>query len=271
MAGDLDHGKELSTLDFSNLIGGPLNAVVEAQAKSAITTADFIKTVGFDKDNKVITTDFEYTKEDADGNTADFKLSVPFLTMLPIPYVEVDEASIEFNANITSTTSSNSSSDFSGSTSTSGGGGWWFARASFKANASYQKKSSSTQEVKKTYSMQVKVRAKQADMPAGTSKILSILENVITEKKISGFNVSFNGSTLTIPSTTVSNDFAVGATVTIGTNSSYTLKTAINNGDTITKIELNENINSSDITDGAEIKINDSSSDIKIIEIKKNS
>jgi len=32
-------GRELSSLDFGNLIGGPLNAVVEAQAKSAITTA----------------------------------------------------------------------------------------------------------------------------------------------------------------------------------------------------------------------------------------
>ncbi len=29
-------GKELATLDFANLIGGPLNAVVEAQANPCL-------------------------------------------------------------------------------------------------------------------------------------------------------------------------------------------------------------------------------------------
>ena len=38
-------GRELASLDFANLIGSPLNAVVESQAKSAITTANFIKEV----------------------------------------------------------------------------------------------------------------------------------------------------------------------------------------------------------------------------------
>ncbi len=45
----------IASLDFANLIGGPLNAVVEAQAKSAITTANFIKEVAFTKEgNKVL-------------------------------------------------------------------------------------------------------------------------------------------------------------------------------------------------------------------------
>ena len=192
-------GQELATLDFSNLIGGPLNAIVESQAKSAITTADFVKSVGFDKNNKVISTDFEYTKEDADGVQQNFKLSVPLLTMLPIPYIEIDEATIQFNANLTSTTSSESSSDVKGSSTVSGKGGWWFAKASMKASASYQKKSSKTDEVKKTYSMAITVKAKQADMPAGTSRVLSILENVITEKQLTTNTAPATPTTPTTP------------------------------------------------------------------------
>ena len=42
-------GTELSSLNFGNMIGGPLCAVIEAQTQAARATADFIKTVGFDK------------------------------------------------------------------------------------------------------------------------------------------------------------------------------------------------------------------------------
>ena len=46
-------GTELATLDFGNLIGGPLVAVITAQSVAARSTADFIKTVGFyPKDQK---------------------------------------------------------------------------------------------------------------------------------------------------------------------------------------------------------------------------
>ncbi len=38
-------GSELSNLDFGNIIGGPLLAVIDAQARSAATTMAFINTV----------------------------------------------------------------------------------------------------------------------------------------------------------------------------------------------------------------------------------
>ena len=47
---DSDYGKELASLDFKNLIGGPLSAVVEAQAMAAESTVNFIKNMGFDQE-----------------------------------------------------------------------------------------------------------------------------------------------------------------------------------------------------------------------------
>ena len=43
-----NHGEELSSIDFESLIGGPLSAIVHAQAKSAMSTINFIESVGFD-------------------------------------------------------------------------------------------------------------------------------------------------------------------------------------------------------------------------------
>ncbi|NTW09089.1 MAG: DUF2589 domain-containing protein, partial [Anaerolineaceae bacterium] len=40
-------GKELSSLNFASIIGGPLRAAIHAQAQAAQTTVDFIKKVGF--------------------------------------------------------------------------------------------------------------------------------------------------------------------------------------------------------------------------------
>jgi hypothetical protein len=52
--------KELASIDYVNLFGGILNAIVEAQAKAAITTVNFIKEVAFDKENKVVEVNFDY-------------------------------------------------------------------------------------------------------------------------------------------------------------------------------------------------------------------
>jgi len=40
-------GQELSSIDFASMLGGPLMAVVDAQAKAAMSSVNFIKAVGF--------------------------------------------------------------------------------------------------------------------------------------------------------------------------------------------------------------------------------
>jgi Protein of unknown function (DUF2589) len=42
-------GQELASLDFASMLGGPLVAVVNAQAQAAMSTVNFIKEVGFKK------------------------------------------------------------------------------------------------------------------------------------------------------------------------------------------------------------------------------
>lgn len=169
-------GKELATLDFANLIGGPLNAVVEAQAKSGLATVNFIKETSFDKDGNLINVDFKYSREGGD-----FSLTVPFLTLLPVPYITISEAEIEFNAKITSINESKADDDL-----TTGGeleASTWWSSAKLQSKTSYQRKTTATEREERTFDMHVRVLAGNQEIPAGTERLLTILEGSIAEKK----------------------------------------------------------------------------------------
>lgn len=292
---------EVSSIDFSAIIGGALNAVVSAQRESAETTVDFIRSVGF-KPGEVdpntgntigvgdpICVSFSYDKEvspsqvqgtreikvavadagsaysedkpitiqtkdsgvdiaeaeikvnsaggitkvsltkiydetlikdnasvaavqDGTNKTAQLKLTVieagtpipavyqkmqievPILTMMPIPFIKIDYTDIEFNVKINSVSTTNtedtSNSDVN-SDSSFGYKGWGFsASTNLKTSISHQKKSTSGEEVKKDYSLNIKVHAVQDDMPAGMSRILDILEDSISTKAIAAPSAS---------------------------------------------------------------------------------
>lgn len=288
-------GNELASLDFANLIGGPLNAVITAQSNAALSTANFIKTVGFDENNKLVYVDFKYPKEvspyqaavnpklisaklttaisglqpnetitivfktqtpadtmiegtgklkadsigviaintfvDIDvageykaNNTGvinstlnatvvgasitvtpaltlststlinskpavfqDMQFSVPLLTMLPIPFIKVDQITIDFNAKITSTETQTSSSEFSTAGNLTAGYGGRRANVKFSGSVAYKKTNSSGSSIERTYSMGIHVQASQDEMPAGMEKLLNILEGamIATPGKIS--------------------------------------------------------------------------------------
>ena len=187
-------GDELSSLDFESMIGGPLNAVVKAQAKSAVTSVDFIKAVGFESNDQgevtgptMITFQYdkpvEVTKDDGttEIQVKPYRLTVPFLTMLPIPFIRVEETTIDFNAKITAVQESSSTSSHGLNTELKAKAGWGWGSASLKVNYSYKKSTSASQKVERTYSLSVHVRAVQDELPAGTERLLSILENNIAE------------------------------------------------------------------------------------------
>ncbi|MGV8174567.1 MAG: DUF2589 domain-containing protein [Methanothrix sp.] len=174
-------GRELATLDFANLIGGPLNAVVEAQAKSAITTANFIKEVAFDKNGEVVNVEFSYSRKNENGNNQDCSLTVPLLTMLPVPYITITEAEVEFNAKITSVNEYHMEDNFQTAEELTGEYYGWYVTAKLQSKSSYQRKTSASDREERTFDMHVRVLASNQDVPAGTERLLTILEDAISE------------------------------------------------------------------------------------------
>lgn len=182
-------GEELATVDFQSMIGGPLNAVIKAQAQAAITSVDFIKAVGFNQEGNPEMVSFSYDKpietKDANGvvtvTSKPYKLTVPLLAMVPIPFIRVEEAAVDFNAKITSMTESTTAASHDLSTALGVKAGWGPVSAELKVNYAYKQTTSSGVKEERTYSLSVHVRAVQDELPAGTARLLSILENAIKE------------------------------------------------------------------------------------------
>jgi Protein of unknown function (DUF2589) len=200
--------QELNSLDFSVYIGGPLQAAVDAQHAASMSQVKFIKEVGFitTAANAAATppvlastdlryVDFKYKKRVPNPNfgklpaeavpaganvTNEFldqeiTIKVPFLTMLTIPALRIEEINIDFNAKLTSVETTAASSEFAGSAELSAK----FWKVKFKASASYKRSTSSTTNVEKTYNLGVRVRAVNDELPAGLDRILTMLEDSI--------------------------------------------------------------------------------------------
>lgn len=286
----VEPGRELSSINFEAMLGGPLIAVVNAQAQAAMSSVNFIKAVGFKQGNaddptKAQTGDpiyvsFKYPKEiaafeppqpaqvtvavtvtgggyttapvvtpsggggtgltltaalGAGGSVASITvtnpgtgytsaptlaiaapppggtqatataafiaakpavpaqfavmmLEVPILTMLPIPFIRIEETTIDFNAKINSVEETKTDETFKLDASLDAKVRYpplfSVATVKLKVSTSYQKNTQSGTKVDRTYSMAVHIRAVQDEMPAGMEKILGILEDAIKSQPV---------------------------------------------------------------------------------------
>lgn len=69
---------------------GPLIAVINAQAQAAMSTINFVNSVAFDSNKNAISVSFIYNSiNSTSGAIQTNNLTVPLLTMLPIPFIQV--------------------------------------------------------------------------------------------------------------------------------------------------------------------------------------
>ncbi|MCX7775170.1 MAG: DUF2589 domain-containing protein [Rectinemataceae bacterium] len=191
-------GQELASLDFENLIGGPLIAVVHAQAQAAMATVNFIKQVGFkppatpsanpleQSTGEPATVTFSYIKkvpkQDGGEEAKNAQLTVPLLAMLPIPYLRVSEATVDFLAKINSVQYRQVDTNVAVSGELEAKAGFLFGSARLKVSTTFQRQTKEGSTVTRDYSMGVKVRAVQEEIPGGLDRLLSILESLIKEE-----------------------------------------------------------------------------------------
>ncbi len=186
-----DFAAELGSIDFATIIGGPLDACVTAQTNASLSTVDFIKEVGFDKDDKLRYVDFSHTKSKVNPNyqstnpdlpagtnttdeyiEEDVKLTVPFISVLSIPSLRIETCEINFNVKLNSTYTKDVSSEFGIDVGVKGGG---LGAVKFDVSVSYKRSSATGIKVEKEYSLGVKVVATNDEMPAGLEKVLGML------------------------------------------------------------------------------------------------
>ena len=121
-----------------------------------------------------------------DAQFTPHELMVPILTMLPIPFIRIEETTIDFNAKINSVQYQKTDSNFKLSAGLTakgiGGYGPVMGTVKLKVSTSYQRNSRSGNSVNRTYSMAVHVRAVQDEMPPGMERLLGILEDSVQSK-----------------------------------------------------------------------------------------
>jgi hypothetical protein len=153
---------------------GPLTAVLEAQARTGTAALDFIQTVGMDTNNKAVTVEFKYdTTNPTNGSVTVETMRVPLLTMVPISFMRIDSVSLNYDVKLLrhTVTQAEEGHTILGATLPDTASKY-FKASRFDASFSDQGASGAS-----TFSMSV--QASQDAMPAGLSKVLSILEDAI--------------------------------------------------------------------------------------------
>ena len=186
-------GQEMA-LPMEQIIGGPLQAVVKAQALAASSTVDFIQQVGLNPPpigggaQTARTVDFSFqrrvpAREEEDGEGSDVlttetvQLTVPLLTIIPVPFIRVKEATIDFEAQVSSSTLNTTDSTFGISAEASGG--FWGVK--FSVKASYTRNTKTSDQVNRSSTLKVHVYAVQDEIPAGLDRVLTILQTAIDD------------------------------------------------------------------------------------------
>lgn len=173
-------------LELQQLIAAPLVATIEADTMSAQKYLDYLTKIAFDdcdpstgKTGNLRTLAFSYTEQDSDGKTYQREVSVPLITILPLPLLHVEEADFDFDIKIIDALTEKFEESFSFDEGTAKDSG---KQERMKMRASLAPRSGKHEgELQQSLAanMKVKVKMRQSDMPAGLSNILHLAANNI--------------------------------------------------------------------------------------------
>lgn len=204
---------ELRALPLEHIIGAPLVAAITAQALAANTTVDFIKDVGLkpralgpgenETDLDIVSgesgkpglearyVDFKFDRVleertevtpatdpptyETKLSTVPSKLTVPLLTIVPIPYIRINDMTIDFEFQIKDVETKESTTV--AKVSTEAGGRYWFVKASIKG--SYSNRTVNKRETDRRTSLKITVNAVQDQIPEGLGRVLDMLNEAM--------------------------------------------------------------------------------------------
>jgi Protein of unknown function (DUF2589) len=162
---------------------GEVTSVTLTNPGSNYTSAPTVRFSGGEGSGAAATAEFSQGSPAVPAQFVTMNLDVPILTMLPIPFIRIEETTIDFNAKINSVEETKTDETFKFDASLDATVKYpplfSVATVNLKVSTSYQKNTQTGSKVDRTYSMAVHIRAVQDEMPGGMEKILGILEDAI--------------------------------------------------------------------------------------------
>jgi hypothetical protein len=180
-------GDEFKGLPMRELIGGPLIAAAEAQEKLAATAWSFYQRIAFEADEKTgaLTKEPRMIKIEVErpvekgGEMVLLKQKVqaPFIGLVPIPSLLIDNINIDFQMEVTATNTEKSTTAAETSTSIKGGSFWYPVKAEISGKVSTSRENTRTSN--QTAKYHVHVTASQQPQTEGLSKLMDIMASCI--------------------------------------------------------------------------------------------
>jgi hypothetical protein len=173
---------QLSNIDFSQILGGPMSAAVAAEGQAAMVTLNYIEQVGFKPGKngalEAVEVDFSYNKDitNTDGTAGKISetMSVPVLSIVPIPALQVSQLSIDLNvklSNVSKNTSTNTIVSSKNASATAGIFAKLFEPVSLSCHVTDRNVTTGLSTTSEQYTLQVKMLATQAPVPSGLGKV----------------------------------------------------------------------------------------------------
>jgi len=165
-------------LPIEELIAAPLKAASDSQQQLATSALEFMTKIGFDgpdsKDTRLIKFDLERPIEGT-GDTSKVTVNAPFLGLVPIPALLIEDVNIEFQMEVTDATTAKSKTEVENTWNFSGKYNGLFAKASVNVAGKVTTSRENTRSTNQTAKYQVNVAAKQQRPTEGMSRLMDIL------------------------------------------------------------------------------------------------
>ena len=188
-----DNNKQVSNPDPNNesnkfvgipiaeLVAAPLVAVCDSQKKLAQSAYEFMTEIGFNEEGKTRMVEFNLQRPiEGEPKPQDIKVQAPFLGLVPLPNLLIDDVQVDFQMEVTATEASTDKSASEGSTSANAnfksgclGGG------SVNVNGKVSSSRENTRSTNQTAEYQVHVSARQQRQTEGLSKLMDIMTSCV--------------------------------------------------------------------------------------------
>lgn len=94
-------------IPIAELVAAPLVAVCDSQKKLAQSAYEFMTEIGFNDEGKTRMVEFDLQRPIEDSpKPQDIKVQAPFLGLVPLPNLLIDEVQVDFQMEVTATEAS---------------------------------------------------------------------------------------------------------------------------------------------------------------------
>lgn len=165
-------------LPMRELISAPLIAVNEAQQQLAASTLDYYNKIAFTEDGKTRCLEFDLERPvQTPGSIGKQNIHVkaPFLGMVPVPSLLIDDVNVNFQMEVTDATTAKSEENAELSSDVTGK--WFSTSVSVQGKVGTSREN--TRSTNQTAKYQVPVSAHQQQPTEGLSKLMDIMASCV--------------------------------------------------------------------------------------------